>query len=62
MNPFEVLFRTVHQVSLGLQGTLGVIGTTSRYREPTVGKVYVAQTACHNTTFPPGFPSFRGLY
>ena len=61
MNPFEVLFRAVHQVNSGLQGTQGVIGTTSRYKESTVGKVYVAYTACHNTTLSPGFPPFRGL-
>ena len=42
MDPFEVLFRTVHQVNSGLQGTLGVLCTTSRYKEPTVGKAYVA--------------------
>ena len=42
MNPFEVLFRAVHQVNSELQGTLGVLSTSSRYKEPTVGKVYVA--------------------
>ena len=41
MNPFEVLFRAVDQANSGLQDALGVLGTTSRYKEPTVGKVYV---------------------
>ena len=42
MDPFEVLFRAVHQVNSRLQGVQGVLGTTSRYKETTVGKVYVA--------------------
>ena len=42
MSPFEVVFRAVHQANLVLQGKLGVLRTTSRYEEPTVGKFYVA--------------------
>ena len=40
--PFHVVFRAVDQANLGLQGKLVVQRTTSRYEEPTVGKVYVA--------------------
>ena len=37
-SPRIVLFRA----NSVLQGTLGVLGTTSRYKEPTVDEVYVA--------------------
>ena len=56
MNPIEVLFHAVHQVNSRLQGTLGVLSTASRYREPTVGKVYVAQPHATTLPFPRGSP------
>ena len=37
INPFEVPFRAVHQANSVLQGELGLLGTTARYEETTVG-------------------------
>ena len=42
INAFEVLFCAVHQANSVMQSTQGVIGTTSRYEGPTLGKVYLA--------------------
>ena len=40
--PFDVLVRAVDRANSVLQGKLGVLSTTLRYEEHTVGKVYVA--------------------